>query len=134
MTEFLADGNVLIALTVHEHVHHRVVREWFSATSPVVATCPITQGTLLRFLLREGVTTGLAMSALTQIQNQDWHRFWPDALPYDASLLGGVIGHRQVTDAYLVGLATHFGGSVVTLDRGLAALHGPGSVHLIDVS
>lgn len=36
----------------------------------------------------------------------------------------GVIGHRQVTDAYLVALARHHGGRLATLDRGLAALHG----------
>ena len=55
---------------------------------------------------------------------QPWHRFWPDSSPYDAGLLRGVIGHRQVTDAYLVGLAGHHGGRVATLDRGLAVLHG----------
>ncbi len=36
----------------------------------------------------------------------------------------GVIGHRQVTDAYLVALARHHGGRVATLDKGLAALQG----------
>jgi predicted nucleic acid-binding protein len=35
-----------------------------------------------------------------------------------------VIGHRQVTDAYLVALARRHGGHVATLDAGLAALHG----------
>ena len=38
-------------------------------------------------------------------------------------MLAGAIGHRQVTDSYLVALAAHFEGSLVTLDRGLAALH-----------
>jgi predicted nucleic acid-binding protein len=30
-----------------------------------------------------------------------------------------------VTDAYLVALARHNDGAVVTLDKGLAAMHGP---------
>jgi predicted nucleic acid-binding protein len=34
-----------------------------------------------------------------------------------------VIGHRQVTDAYLVALARHHDGRLATFDRGLAALH-----------
>ena len=38
--------------------------------------------------------------------------------------LRGVVGHRQVTDSYLCALARFRGGRLVTLDRGLAALHG----------
>jgi len=33
-----------------------------------------------------------------------------------------LVGHRQVTDAYLLGMAVHCGGRLVTLDRGLAPL------------
>ena len=36
--------------------------------------------------------------------------------------LAGVIGHRQVTDAYLVALARHHHGRLATLDKGLATL------------
>ena len=79
---------------------------------------------LLRFLLREGQPAPDAVAALEAIRSQPWHRFWPDAIPYGADLLAGVIGHRQVTDAYLVALARHHGGRLATLDRGLAALHG----------
>lgn len=35
----------------------------------------------------------------------------------------GVIGHRQVTDAYLAQFARHYGGRLATLDTGLAHLH-----------
>lgn len=38
----------------------------------------------------------------------------------------GIQGHRQVTDAYLVELARHHRGVLVTFDRGLAALNGDG--------
>lgn len=31
--------------------------------------------------------------------------------------------HRQVTDAYLVALATQHGGRIITVDKGLHALH-----------
>jgi hypothetical protein len=34
-----------------------------------------------------------------------------------------VLGHRQVTDAYLVLLAKKHGGAVATLDEALAAFH-----------
>lgn len=124
MTAYLADGNVLIALAVPDHVHHGVAGAWFEGEVPTLATSPITQGTLLRFLLREGVATPDAAAVLADIRSQPWHEFWPDQIPYDPAALRGVIGHRQVTDAYLVALAAHMGGRVVTLDRGLAALHG----------
>lgn len=51
------------------------------------------------------------------------HRFWPDALPYDQVRWLGVMGQRQVTDAYLASLARHYAGSLVTFDKGLVALH-----------
>ena len=123
MTAFLADGNVLIALTVVEHVHHDAAIDWFERAAPDLVTCPITEGTLLRFLLREGQTAVDAAGVLDAIRSQDWHTFWADEIPYDAAHLVGVIGHRQVTDAYLVALARHHGGRVATLDKGLAALH-----------
>ena len=124
MSTFLADGNVLIALTVADHVHHETAVAWFEGTDASLATCPITEGTLLRFLLREGHTADEAISVLEVMRAQPWHHFWPDSLPYERAQLGGVLGHRQVTDAYLVALAAVHGERLVTFDRGLAALHG----------
>lgn len=123
MTAALADGNVLIALIVEDHVHHRRARAWFADHDDDLATCPITQGTLLRFLVREGIGASDALGALRQVQSLPQHVFWADEIGYDAQTLAGVIGHRQVTDAYLAALARHFGGHVATLDSGLAALH-----------
>ena len=37
---------------------------------------------------------------------------------------GRIIGHQQVTDAYLLGLALHKKGKLVTLDRGVRSLAG----------
>ena len=62
---------------------------------------------------------------------QSWHRFWADSIPYEVAHLIGVIGHRQVTDAYLVALARHNRGVLATLDRGLHALHSE-LVHLVE--
>jgi uncharacterized protein len=124
MTTYLADGNVLIALTVVDHVHHRPAVEWFGRSEPALATCPITQGTLIRFLIRQGHTAADASAVLEALRSQEWHTFWPDDVPYEAAHLVGVLGHRQVTEAYLVALARHHKGRVATLDEGLAALHG----------
>ena len=50
----LLDANVLIALLVDDHVHHGAVENWFVGMSGNFATCPITQGSLMRLLIREG--------------------------------------------------------------------------------
>jgi len=42
VSTFLADGNVLIALTVADHVHHETAVAWFEGTDASLATCPIT--------------------------------------------------------------------------------------------
>lgn len=122
----LLDANVLIALTNQKHIHHDRARTWFAGSSKQFSTCPITQGTLLRHYYREldGANTVGAQVLLSQIENMPGHEFWPDSLAYSEVNLSGVIGHRQVTDAYLVSLASSQGGKLATLDEGLAKLHG----------
>ena len=82
----------------------------------------------MRFLVRAGVATADAIAVLDTVRANDWHVFWPDAMPYAAEHLRGVVGHRQVTDAYLVALAKRHRSRVATLDRGLVALHGRDSI------
>jgi toxin-antitoxin system PIN domain toxin len=118
----LPDANVLIALLVPDHVHHGRALATFGAGQPV-ATCPLTQGAFVRFILREGGTARQAIASLTSLTASSGHVFLPDDLAYDIVRLDGVVGHRQVTDAYLAGLARHHGIQLATLDRGLAALH-----------
>ncbi|MHB1274099.1 MAG: TA system VapC family ribonuclease toxin [Rhodanobacter sp.] len=125
MVTRLLDANVLIALFDADHVHHAVVRDWFVASPVPFATCPIVQGALVRWIVRiEGRDgTAFAKRELTRLAADPRHRFWPDDLPYAEVSWHGVLGHRQVTDAYLAALARHQGGRVATLDRGFAALH-----------
>jgi uncharacterized protein len=120
----LLDGNVLYALIDESHVHHALARQWFSSLLGGFATCPITQGTLLRLVMRlggHGVEQALALLGVVTAHAK--HHFWPDVLPYDQVRWHGVMGHRQVTDAYLASLARRHGGKLVTFDKGLVALH-----------
>jgi uncharacterized protein len=119
----LLDSNVLIALVVAEHVHHDVAAEWLSTADAGFATCPITQGSLVRFLLRTGHTAAAARDVVSAVQGADRHEFWSDNVSFIDVPIGGVIGHRQVTDAYLAQLARHHNGQLATLDNGLAHLH-----------
>jgi predicted nucleic acid-binding protein len=89
------------------------------------ATCPITQGALFRFHLRAGVeaTAESAKLLLESISSLPRHEFWADDVSYLDMPTRGIVGHRQVTDAYLVLLARKHGGSVATMDQALAAVH-----------
>jgi toxin-antitoxin system PIN domain toxin len=117
------DSNLLIALGVQDHVHHQTAEEWMARREDGFATCPITQGALLRLVLRHGATAHQAMEVLTSVVDHHRHQFWPDDLGFADVNLAGVIGHRQVTDAYLAALARRYGSRLVTFDAGLASLH-----------
>jgi toxin-antitoxin system PIN domain toxin len=129
----LLDGNVLIALVAPTHVHHEAAHRWRAgAGSGDFATCPVTQGTLVRLAVQQGATTGAALSALATVSAHPGHQFWADDVSYLAIDLTRVIGHRQVTDAYLAGLARSHAGRLATFDAGLAATH-PDVAELVPV-
>jgi uncharacterized protein len=119
----LLDANVLIALVVTDHVHHAAAVEWLTVFDADFATCPITQGSLVRFLVRAGQSAAAARDVADAIEKADRHEFWPDSISFADVDVGGVIGHRQVTDAYLAQLARSRKGQLATLDSGLAHLH-----------
>ena len=116
----LLDANVLIALSVVDHEHHERARSWLGRRRRF-ATCPSTQGSLVRFLVRVA-STDHAVDALRLIDENPRHEFWPDDAPYREKVLTGITGHRQVTDAYLAAAAHDRGTRVATFDRGLALL------------
>jgi predicted nucleic acid-binding protein len=121
---YLLDSNVLIALATPEHSLNARAVEWF-VKGHRFATCPITQGALFRFHLRAGVeaTAETAKTLLESISALRRHEFWPDDVSYLEMPTTGVVGHRQVTDAYLVVLAQKHGGSLATMDEALSAVH-----------
>lgn len=122
MTDLL-DANVLIALAIDDHVHHDAAERWLASSDDGFATCPITQGALMRALLRNDTPANRATMVLGRFTEDARHQFWPDELGYGDVPMYGVRGHRQVTDAYLAALVRAHGGRLVTFDRGLAALH-----------
>ncbi len=138
MSAALLDVNLLIALAWPTHVHHQHAHEWFAANhARGWATCPMTQNAFVRIsanpkIITKAVEPRQAMGLLGQIVALPHHQFWPDDLPFLDPVVPTeqLVGHRQVTDAYLLGLARHHQGRLVTLDRGLAALLPPGRAPL----
>jgi uncharacterized protein len=119
----LLDANVLIALLVDDHVHHRTAEDWFARLEGKFATSPSTQGSLMRLLIREGQSPATAREVLRAMAASPRHEFWPDDVPYTDVPTAGITGHRQVIDAYLAQLARGHDARLATFDQGLAKLH-----------
>jgi uncharacterized protein len=117
---YLLDSNVLIALTVQEHEHHERATIWASTISRF-AICPIVEGALVRFLVRLGESPITATVLIQRIAELPSCEFWPDSISYGDVDLAHVVGHRQVTDAYLARLARAHDTMLATLDEGLAS-------------
>jgi predicted nucleic acid-binding protein len=86
----LLDSNVLIALTFPEHEHSERARTWFANQPDSFATCPVTQGSLVRFLLRQGVDAMAAKAVLAAVTGLPRHVFWPDSIAYTEVRMEGV--------------------------------------------
>jgi predicted nucleic acid-binding protein len=77
----LLDANVLVALLVDDHVHHQAAETWFVGMTGGFATCPITQGSLMRLLIREGQPAAAARTILHDTAASPRHEFWADDIP-----------------------------------------------------
>jgi len=131
VTAFLFDVNVLIALMWPAHEGHAQVQQWFSRNAREGwATCPFTQAAFVRIVSNpafspDAVTPQEAVKVLSANLKHPFHRFWMDEIDFAqaaARFAERLIGHQQVSDAYLLGLAIHKKGRLATLDRSVLSL------------
>ena len=131
MSAALLDVNVLIALAWPQHVHHAAAHRWFASKARGAwATCAITQLAFVRIssnpkIIPEAVAPRSAHAALAALTSLSGHVYW-ETLPSPAGVASlnavPVVGHRQVTDAYLIDVARHHGGLLVTFDKAMLTL------------
>jgi len=128
---YLLDVNILYALTARNHIHHPLIEEWFYAAADLRwAICPFTEAGFLRNATapRAGQIEMVEASAILKNLAQhpgycylpiadDWHTL---CCPFFKRLFGT----KQVTDAYLLGLAGSNGMVLVTMDKGVVYLAG----------
>ncbi len=131
---YLLDVNVLVALTTRSHVHHRLVKQWFYA-SPRLQwhMCAFTEAGFIRnaTAVRAGqITMCEATAILQQLTRHPGYRYLPITADWQTltrTFFPRLYGTKQVTDAYLLGLALLDRLVLVTMDK--AILHMAGKEH-----
>ena len=133
---YLLDVNLLIALSWPPHKKHERAQAWFGKhASEGWATCPFTEAAFVRILSNpafsaDAVAPREATKLLSSNVKHPHHRFWADDVAFvDAvePFTRSLVGHQQVTDAYLLGLAIHKKGALATMDHSIQALLSKGS-------
>lgn len=123
---FLLDVNVLLALFDPRHLSHAVVRAWYAANSNKVSTCPLSELGFVRVCSHPRYPNPVdspdhALALLRALHAESKHEFWPDevSLADEAFRLNPFRSHRDTTDRYLLRLAVHRNGQLLTLDMGI---------------
>lgn len=121
----LLDVNALLALAWPNHQFHAAVVEHLEQRpSQRWATCALTQLGFVRLssnpkIVEVRKTPADAVGLLADLTRDPQHVYLEalPALPETASVFRHLLGHQQVTDAYLLGVAEASGATLLTLDR-----------------
>ncbi len=132
-----------MSLAWPNHVHHQPALAWFRRRGGQPwATTPFTEAGFVRVsanvaAIPAAVTPSEALALLERMREVSGHQFLSD----DVTLVVGtylgaerVASYRHVTDAHLLAVARRHGASLVTLDRGIAALAGGEDVVVVPLS
>jgi uncharacterized protein len=127
----LLDVNVLIALLWPPHEAHARAQRWFAKNADQGwATCAMTQASFVRIVSnpvfsRRVVSPRDALQVLQGSLQHPAHRFWTEDIGVTEALAHfgrRLLGHQQITDAYLLGLAIQKKGRLATLDASVSSL------------
>lgn len=133
MSRYLLDVSVLLAIHWPRHTAHNKTLQWFRGSGEKsFSTCAITQTGFVRIVtnptfLEDRITHIEARRLLEDVTSLEGHAFWDSSVSYAEAtelLTDRIHGHRQVTDAYLLGLAIREKGILATLDRATRHLAG----------
>ena len=143
MTRYLLDVNVLIALIDPAHIQHDRAHHWFAAKGKRAwATCPLTENGVVRIVGHPRYPNSPGNPAavaevVALFRGVGGHAFWPDNISiFDSKYIDTtrLLDSAQVTDTYLLALASAHGGQLATFDKRLVAdavVSGSRSLHQI---
>lgn len=139
----LLDVGVLIALFDSEHIHHGAAAKWLAEYGRSGwASCPLTQNGCIRIMsqpsYRNSTPARVVAAILSDAVASAQHEFWTDSVSLLTPAMldwEQLLSGRHLTDLYLLSLAMHHRGRLVTLDRRIPiqALNGATSGHLVVV-
>lgn len=130
MTEalYLVDVNVVIARLFEGHEHHDLATEWFHTPGLQWAICPWSEAGFLRFATRpDRLSMGEATGLLEQMERHPGYHYHTPVHNWRAltkPFFRRLHGHKQVTDAYLLGMAIADGLMLATFDKRLLHVAG----------
>ena len=121
----LLDINVLIALLDADHLMHAAAKRWLvRALDAGWASCPVTHNGVLRILSQPAYPNHRPVAEvaerLAEACSHPSHRFWKGGVSLISPAgvnVRQLLGHRQVTDAYLLAVAVAEGGRFVSFDQ-----------------
>jgi toxin-antitoxin system PIN domain toxin len=123
----LFDVNFLTALFLPSHIFHEISVKWFAQNQQFGwSSCAITENGAVRVFSQPALGSDLncagAIAKLADSIQRTDHAFWPVSVSLtDESVFDHrfILGPKQITDTYLLGLAAHHRGRLVTFDRGI---------------
>jgi len=130
---YLLDLNALVALADPDHQHHTPIQTWLRGSGKEDwGVCPLTEAGFIRVSTNPAYrpvsrTIAQATAILADFRAAPGYSYWsmPDSwCALTAPFAARVLGHQQVTDAYLLGLAVKHKGILVTFDKGIRYLAG----------
>lgn len=121
----LLDVNALLALAWPNHQFHTAVVARLEQRPEIRwATCALTQLGFVRLssnpkIVEVRKTPAEAIDLLADLTRDQEHVYLESlpVLPQTASFFRHLLGHQQVTDAYLLGVAEASGATLLTFDR-----------------
>jgi uncharacterized protein len=128
---YLLDANALIALAWPAHEQHETMVAWFRQHARQGwATCALTQSAFIRIISQpafsgHAVAVTEVAEVLLRNTGHPKHQFLPLDFGFAQVLgacTGGLMGHRQITDAYLLTLAVQCQHRLLTFDKSLSQL------------
>ena len=123
----LLDVSVLLALAWRNHQFHHVATRRLERGQERWATCALTELGFIRLSSNPSAIAGAKTPAqaarLLMAMIKDPRHAYLERLASPANLdFGKVLGHNQITEAYLLALARHHGATFLTFDTRLGGL------------
>jgi uncharacterized protein len=137
---YLLDLSLVIALVSEDHIHHSSAMEWFDTPELKWALCAFTEAGLLRFLTHPKIRDlpmDEAVAILSSLKREAGYHYLPvmaDWHQATAPFAARLHGHKQITDAFLLGIALQEGFILTTFDKAILHLAGEHrqQVHLLE--